>query len=424
MGARRGAGSDFDGYPPEKTKDVVSAESWPGSGSPPWQPASRLVAGVLLILAAALLAFALRSTLVVLMAAVVLAYVLHPLVSRLQRHLRMPRWLATTTLYLGILGIVGGLAAALGLALSQQLLGLVADLQSLSDRIPQLIDQAEGYILNVGPFGFVLTRQTLESFISPLTSALQPILSQTGQTLGASIAAAASAIGKVFVVLVLGFYLLLDYGMVDRMVIGLMPAPYQGDAERLTRETELVWRAFLRGQLGLALFVGFFVALMLSFLGVRFSLGLGVIAGVLEFVPVFGPTIATALAVVVAFFQAGSWLGLSPLALALLVLGVMVVIQLVENNVLVPRFIGVSLSLHPILVLLAVVAGASVAGIVGVLVAAPALATLRLWGGYVYYKAVGINAWPVSPVQPRVRPKRLLAQLRRRWRRPKAVDGS
>jgi len=203
------------------------------------------------------------------------------------------------------------------------------------------------------------------------------------------------------------------------MLVALMPEPYRADGERLTRDTELIWRAFLRGQLGLALFVGVVVAVTLSFLGVRFSLGLGVIAGILEFVPVFGPAISTALAVIVAFFQGGSWLGLNPLPFALLVLGVMVLIQLVENNYLVPRFVGVSLRLHPILVLVAVIAGSSLAGIVGVLVAAPALATLRLWGGYVYYKTVGLETWPESPMEMKVRPKRLLAQLRRRLRRGK-----
>lgn len=393
----------------------------PGSASPPWQPATRLVAGVLLILAATLLAFALRSTLVTLMAAMVLAYVLQPLTVRLQRHLHFPRWLAALTVYLGILILFGALATALGLAVSQQLLGLVQDLQTLPDRIPKLIDQAEGMIVNLGPFGFILSRQTLESLVTPLTSTLQPILTQTGQAMGASITATAAAIGRVFVVFVLGFYLLLDYGMVDRMVIGLMPEPYRADGERLTRETEQIWRAFLRGQLVLALFVGFFVAVTLTLLGVRFSLGLGVIAGILEFVPVFGPAISTALAVVVAFFQGGSWLGLSPLAYALLVLGVMVLIQLVENNYLVPHFVGVSLRLHPILVLVAVIAGSNLAGLVGVLVAAPALATLRLWGGYVYNKTVGIDTWPESPMVIRVRPKRLLAQLRRRMRRNRGL---
>jgi len=203
--------------------------------------------------------------------------------------------------------------------------------------------------------------------------------------------------------------------MVDRMVIGLMPEAYRADGERLARETERIWRAFLRGQLGLALFVGFFVAVTLTLLGVRFSLGLGVIAGILEFVPVFGPAISTALAVIVAFFQGGSWLGLSPLTYALLVLGVMVLIQLVENNYLVPRFVGVSLRLHPILVLVAVIAGSNLAGLVGVLVARRP-GDLALWGGYVYNKTVGIDTWPESPMVIRVRPKRLLAQLRRRMR--------
>jgi len=337
----------------------------------------------------------------------------------LQRHLRFPRWLAVLTVYLVIVSVLGGIAAALGLAISQQLIGRVQDLQALPARIPELLDQAEGVVVDVGPFGFILSRETLEFFITPLTSAIQPILSQTGQALGSSIAATASVIGRLFVIFILGFYLLIDYGMVDRLVVSLMPEPYRADGERLTRETELIWRAFLRGQLVLALFVGVVVAVLLTFLGVRFSLGLGLIAAVLEFVPVFGPAISTALAVIVAFFQGGSWHGLSPLPFALLVLGVMMLIQLVENNYLVPRFVGVSLRLHPILVLVAVIAGSNLAGIVGVLVAAPALATLRLWGGYVYNKTVGIDSWPELPMAPRVRPKRVLAQLRRRLRRSK-----
>ena len=397
----------------------MTAEQAPGSSSPAWQPSTRLLSAALLILAAALLAYALRSTLVTLMAAMVLAYVLHPLAAGLQRHLRFPRWLAVLTVYLVIVSVLGGIAAALGLAISQQLIGLVQDLQALPARIPELLDQAEGVVVDVGPFGFILSRETLEFFITPLTSAIQPILSQTGQALGSSIAATASVIGRVFVIFILGFYLLIDYGMVDRLVVSLMPEPYRADGERLTRETELIWRAFLRGQLVLALFVGVVVAVLLTFLGVRFSLGLGLIAAVLEFVPVFGPAISTALAVIVAFFQGGSWHGLSPLPFALLVLGVMMLIQLVENNYLVPRFVGVSLRLHPILVLVAVIAGSNLAGIVGVLVAAPALATLRLWGGYVYNKTVGIDSWPELPMAPRVRPKRVLAQLRRRLRRSK-----
>lgn len=397
----------------------MTAEQAPRSGSPEWQPSTRLLSAALLILGVALLAYALRSTLVTLMAAVVLAYILHPLAAGLQRHLRFPRWLAVLTVYLVIVSVLGAIAAALGLAISQQLIGLVQDLQTLPGRIPELLDQAEGVVVDVGPFGFILSRETLEFFITPLTAAVQPILSQTGQALGSSIAATASVIGRLFVIFILGFYLLLDYGMVDRLVVSLMPEPYRADGERLTRETALIWRAFLRGQLVLALFVGVVVALLLTLLGVRFSLGLGLIAGVLEFVPVFGPAISTALAVIVAFFQGESWHGLSPLPFALLVLGVMVLVQLVENNYLVPRFVGVSLRLHPILVLVAVIAGSSLAGIVGVLVAAPALATLRLWGGYVYNKTVGIDRWPESPLEPRVRPRRVMAQLRRRLRRSK-----
>jgi predicted PurR-regulated permease PerM len=391
-----------------------------GQASPPWQPSTRLVAAVLLIVLAALLAYALQTALIILMAAVVLAYLLHPLVSRFQRHLHFPRWLAVASVYAVFLALLTALAAGLGLAVSQQMEGLVSDLQYLSRLLPELLDQAQEAVLVLGPWSFSISRETLQPLLSPLTSAIQPLLSGTGQAIGSLVGATASTIGQVVIVLVVGFYLLLDYRMVDRSLVTLTPEPYQEDVQRLTRQTELIWQAFLRGQLGLSLAVGMAVAILLSLLGVRFSLGLGLIAGVLEFVPGFGPLISAALAGLVALFQGENWLGLSPLAFAMLVVGVMSLVQLVENNYLVPRFIGVSLRLHPIVVLVAVVAGASVAGLLGVLIAAPAAATLRLWLGYVYFKVVGLEGWPSPSLEPRRQTRRLLARLRRPFGRPKA----
>jgi predicted PurR-regulated permease PerM len=193
------------------------------------------------------------------------------------------------------------------------------------------------------------------------------------------------------------------------------------------RDASRIWQAFLRGQLLMGLAVGAATAVILSILGVRFAMGLGLVAGVLEFVPVFGPWITGMISVLVALFQGSNFWGLSPLSFALAVLGASILIQQVENNILYPRIIGHSLNLNPLVVLLALLAAGSLVGVVGLLLAAPTVATLRLVVSYLYWKVVGVSAAepPVTlaPVDRRPslvrRARALLRGLRaRRTRKP------
>ena len=131
--------------------------------------------------------------------------------------------------------------------------------------------------------------------------------------------------------------------------------------------------------MGLA--VGTMTALIMSILGVRNSIGLGVLAGVLEFIPIFGPWITAIVSVLVALFQETNPWELTPVSYALIVLAAGIFIQQVENNFLYPRVIGQSLALNPLVVLLAALAAGSLFGIVGLLLAAPVVATGRLLVG-------------------------------------------
>jgi hypothetical protein len=124
---------------------------------------------------------------------------------------------------------------------------------------------------------------------------------------------------------------------------------------------------------------------------VRNALILGIMAGVLEIIPNIGPTIAAIPAVLIAYFQGSTYLPLSNGWFALLVIGIYVVIQQVENNILVPRIIGRSLNLHPLVVIIGAIAGARLAGILGMFLAAPMLASLRILGNYVYCKLLDLE---------------------------------
>jgi predicted PurR-regulated permease PerM len=169
---------------------------------------------------------------------------------------------------------------------------------------------------------------------------------------------------------------------------------YQADARRVNREFGRIWRAYLRGQIILGLIIFLAVWLALTLLGVQNAFVLGVLSGVLEFLPVIGPFIGTGAASISAFFQPTNYMGLDPWVYALLVIGVMFLIQQIENNLLVPRIVGGALNLHPLIVIIGVVIGASLAGLVGAVLAAPLLATVKLMGTYAWRKLFDLPPFP------------------------------
>jgi predicted PurR-regulated permease PerM len=372
----------------------MSRLTTPSNASPPWEPSTRLVVGVLLLLGGLLAVYTLRSVLPPILAALVVAYLLYPVVGRLCRWTRLPRWLVVSLVFLVLLVLVAGATTGLGFAATTQTSDLVQAVLSLADQLPGELERLANTTVAFGPFTLDLATLNLRPLLTALGSTLQPVLQQTGNFMADLVGTTARLVTQTLFALVLAFYLLLDYRVVDRFVMAVAPLHYRSDIQRLLQQTVQAWHAFLRGQVLLGLVVGLATTAVLGILGLRFALGLGVIAGVLEFIPIFGPVIATALAVLVALFQSSNWWGLAPWAFTLAVLLSGVVIQQVENHVLVPRIMSRNLNMHPVAVLIAVLAGGSLLGLLGVLLAAPTLATLRIWVGYLYRKAAGLEAWP------------------------------
>lgn len=373
--------------------------------------------GVLLILLAVLILYLIRSLLVPFFLALILAYLLHPLVTRLTERLRLSRGLSVLIVYVSLLLVVLSTTTGLGVAISQRVSQLALYIGELSELLPAQIESIATFKRDIGPWHVDLSRINLEPVLTDLASIISPILSQTGNLLASIARATASAVTMVILVMVIGYYLLLDFRELEPSILDMVPVSYRGDFQWLMDETGRVWNAFLRGQAILAVVMFVVVALVLTGLGVRFPLALGLIAGLMEFIPVFGPFIATVGTVLVALFQSSNWWGLTPIGFGLLVFSVYFIIQQIESTIIFPRIIGQSLDLHPLAVLLSVLTGGMVAGLIGLLLAAPTVATLRLWLGYAYRKTVGLETWPTPVVSPIPKPKRALAiqRLLRRW---------
>ena len=347
--------------------------------------------GVLLILLATILLYQLRRFLVPFILALLLAYILHPFVLRLQRWTGMRRGFAVAIVYVVLVVVLVAATTGLGIAAANRVADFGEFLSSISTDLPDFVKGLLALEFAIGPWVINLGEANLDPFVDGISSAVTPLISQTGNILAGVAGATASFVGTSVLVLVIGFYLLLYLERFGWAVIGWVPGPYKSDASRIMADIGSIWQSFFRGQLLMGLAVGTMTAVIMSILGVRNSIGLGVLAGVLEFIPIFGPWITAIVSVLVALFQETNPWGLTAVSYALIVLAAGILIQQVENNFLYPRVIGQSLALNPLVVLLAALAAGSIFGIVGLLLAAPVVATGRLCFGYLYWKTVGVD---------------------------------
>ena len=393
--------------------------------SPPWQQGTRLVAGVLIILMGMVVLYLLRGLAAMFLIGLLIAYILHPFASWLERRARFPRWAAALLVLIAFLAVVACLATGVGLALSQRIIALAAFLGDIATQLPEQIRELLGVEFMIGPWRIDFGGEQFSQLLSDLASSLSPVLSQAGSFLGSLALAAANVVGRFVIVLIISFYLLLDFRRLRPALFDLIPDPYKADYDYLVREGDRIWRAFLRGQLLLGLIVGAVVGLTMTVVGLEFPLVMGVIAGLMEMVPMFGPVISTVIGGLVALAQSGNIWGMSPLGFALLVCGIFVMIQQIENAYLVPRVMGESLNLHPLAVFLGLLAGGTLGGVIGMLLAAPVVASLRLMLGYLYYKVVDVQPQAAPVMEARAPRRRMdaLAKRLRAWRESLLVRG-
>ncbi len=169
------------------------------------------------------------------------------------------------------------------------------------------------------------------------------------------------------------FYLLRDWTQLVRFVDEIIPRHWYEQVNVLAREIDRVLAEFLRGQLSVMLLMSIYYVMGLWLVGLEFALPIGVIAGILVFVPYLGMVIGLILATLVALIQFQGWSGLIPVWI---VLGVG---QLLENMVVTPWLVGNRIGLHPVVVIFALLAFGQLFGFVGLLLALSASAVLLVW---------------------------------------------
>lgn len=298
-------------------------------------------------------------------AGMALAYLLNPLTNRLER-LGVSRTVAA----LLIIGVV--VLTFIVLAL------LIVPL--LADQLSALISNIPGYVARLQSLLADPSQPWLRRLMGPgdTSKTMSDLVGQGAVWLAAFVRslwsggrALISIFSLVVVTPVVAFYLICDWPRIVTTVDNWIPLPHRDTVHQIANDIDTAIAGYVRGQTGVCLLLGSYYAVALSVVGLNFGLLIGLISGLISFIPYVGSMTGLVLSVGVAiaqFWPDWTWV--------LVVLGIFLVGQFVEGNILAPKFVGENIGLHPVWLMFAMFAFGYLFGFVGLLVAVPLAAAI------------------------------------------------
>lgn len=367
--------------------------------SPLWGGNVKLVVGLTLVAIVAAFLIRFQNLMAPLLLTVILTYLLHPVVSKFSKVTGLSWRAGVNIVYLVF---VIGLAISFtmtGLALIQQLQSLIRIVEGFVDRLPEMVLEWSRTIITIGPFQLDMSQYLstfdLEALLQQFISIVQPVLGQAGGLLTTVAAGTASILGWGFFIILLSYFLLSDMHRVpDNLIVIELPPGYDTDIRRMGQELSRIWNAFLRGQVILFTLTILVYSLLLVILDIRYVLGLALLAGFARFVPYLGQWVTWGVLLIVTLFQDGNHFGLEPVQYTIMVFVVALIVDNILDSFLAPRILGQTLGVHPAAVFVAALLALNLLGLLGVILAAPVLATFILIGRYVTRKMLDLDPWP------------------------------
>lgn len=358
------------------------------SSAPKWMPETKRFVFVVCVILLALAIWRFSIVLAPLIVAVIIAYLLNPVLNWVDSRVPVRRSIAAAIIYIGFLIVLISIPTLLAPLLVQQLSNLDFNIQGLSEEF----DSAMGYKINIAGFEI-----DVPSLIEPITGSLDSIFSPLA-ALAANLAVgiAGGFIWAIFI-FVVGYYFLVDANRFIDWIDSWIPPDYLEEFKLLRRTIDGVWKSYFIGQVTLAIIVGVTISIATGILGIRSALILGLVAALLELIPNWGYGLSGAIGTAIAYFQGSSYIPLPSWAFALLVAGFYFLMWQVDTNYLVPRILGSRLQLPPAIIIVGIIAGASVGGALGLLLAAPTIATVKVLGGYVYRRLLDLEPYVLTP---------------------------
>ena len=311
--------------------------------------------------------------------ALIVAYILDPLVRWFANRLRVRRVFTVAFLFtLFVTVLVWAFLAMRPI--------LMREMRDLTIAIPRIADEVQDYVLGSAPIDILGVIIDPTALRSEFGRAIRDSLSGFGRQAIPFVVRAASSVFSAVLFLVSTFYLLMDLDKMGPAIVNFLPRRWRVDVIPLLLDAERVLGNYIRGQVLLILFQTAASWIVLTAFGIRYSLILAIITGFVEIFPVIGPWSVGAIVVSVSLTQQTALFGGNSAMLAVAIAATYFVLRQLEDIFIIPNLVGKIMEMHPLLVLFSLTAGGYLAGILGVLIAVPVAAVIKVCLGFLHEK--------------------------------------
>lgn len=295
--------------------------------------------------------------------AAIFAYIFSPFVNFLSNKLKIPRTLSVLLIFIFVIGVI----TFFGVTLTRRIIEESSQLQTF---INDLVATGREQIKLLPEWSKPIVSDTIASLDKSQLFTSSFVLGFFPQAVSRIISFVIFAFAT--------FYFLKEGGKIIDKFLNFLPREYRIETEILLRKINSVLGSYLRGQLLLIFLISVIYFAALSILGVKFALFLAVFSGFAEIIPIIGPIVAGAVAATVALASSSGNFGLSPLYTALAVIAVYFAANQLQEYLVKPNVLGKITKLHPLIILFSVLAGGSMAGMLGLILAVPVAAVVRI----------------------------------------------
>lgn len=361
---------------------------------PVWTNSVRYIALVCLIIIFLTIGYLIRGSISLIILAALVAYLLNPVVRFFNKKLHLRRNWSITIAYILLLIVISLAVSIIIPWVTQAVRNFFAldwpqVLAAVENYIEYLAGEIETDAISIGGFTIDLSKplENLQNSIHSLRAEsinleyLIPDISGTARQIFSFSTNVFSQILTALIMVVTAImasvYFCRDGHKVRGYVVNLFEEKYQPEVNELLIRMKSVWNSYFAGELKLMLYIGLITFLVYFVLGLRWALLLGIIAGFCEVVPNIGPTLAAIPAIVSALIFGSQWFPLNNIIVAILAVIAAVLIQQTENIFLVPHIMGNALELHPVVIIIGILALSSRMGLIGAVFAAPMIALFK-----------------------------------------------
>lgn len=383
------------------------------NSSPPWGWGTKLIVGILLVVGFLALIIRFNEYFKLLLVAFLLSFLLTPLCNLLRKGLRISWRMSVAIVYLLFAGLLIWGVAKGGTSLATQVQNLFQMLIDNIDNITELLEQWSIRSIIIGPFTFTTPQLNFELIGQWLSESLQPIVSQAGNIATTVVGKVGGFLMNLGITYMVSFFITSESDGARKKIINISIPGYEKDFQRLGQEVGKIFNSFIRGEftvVGIAIII---YSTYLGLMGLPYFFVIAIIAGLGRFIPYLGATIGWIAFFIGALLQSPTPFGLVPVVYALLVVGIAVIIDMILDHILTPRVMGNSLQVHPAAIMISALVGAQLIGILGVILAAPAFATLKLILRYSSRKLFDQDPWAGMQYYQKPKEPALLKGLRK-----------